>query len=114
MEAGLGTLLRLESGQADVVLAVADPTAKAIDVTRRVVEVGSGRAEVIVVANRVRGERDLEAVRAAAGSHELAAVPEDAAVTRAERDGRAPIDVDPGAAAVLAVGRLARRLARRR
>ena len=56
----MGTLLRLERGQADVVLAV---------------------------------------------------VPEDETITRAEREGRAPIDVDPGAPAVRALHGLAGRLA---
>ena len=34
MEAGVGTLLRLQPGQADVVLVVAEPSAKAIEVAR--------------------------------------------------------------------------------
>jgi hypothetical protein len=65
---------------------------------------------VVVVANRVRCEADLAAVRAALGQYELAIVPEDEAITRAERDGRAPVDGRTDAPAVRALSDLAERL----
>lgn len=111
MEAGVGTILRMEKGDADLVLVVADPSAKSIEVARRAAEMAAERARVIVVANRVRDETDVEAIRAGVGDHELVAVPEDAVVTRAERDGLAPIDVDAEAPAVRALSELATRLA---
>jgi CO dehydrogenase nickel-insertion accessory protein CooC1 len=111
MEAGMGTLLRLERGQADVVLAVAEPTEKSIDVARRAVEIASERARVIVVANRVTGDPDVEKIRNALPGPELAVVPEDAAITHAERQGRAPIDVAADAPAVQALSDLAEHLA---
>ena len=111
MEAGLGTLLRMSPGQADVVLVVAEPSAKAIEVARRAAEVASGKARVVVVANRVRSPEDVEAIRAVLGEHELVEVPEEPAIMRADREGVAPIDVDEAAPGVRAVVELADRLA---
>ena len=111
MEAGVGTVLRMEKGDADVVLVVADPSAKSIEVARRAAEIAAERARVIVVANRVRDEADLEAMRAGLGAHELVEVPEDPAVAHAEREGLAPIDVDPDAPAMRALRELGERLA---
>ena len=113
MEAGVGTLLRLAPGQADLVLVVAEPSAKSIEVARRAAEIAAERAAVIVVANRVRDEADLERIRAALGDHELVVVPEEPAIARADQDGTAPIDVDPDAPGVRALRDLADRLATR-
>ena len=110
MEAGVGTLLRVRPGQADVVLVVAEPSAKSIEVARRAAEIASERARVIVIANRVREEADVAAIRAVLGDYELLTVPEEAAITRADREGLAPIDVDPDAPGVGALVRLADRL----
>ncbi len=108
----MGTLLRLQPGQADVVLAVAEPSAKSIDVARRAAELGAERAAVIVVANRVRRDADVDAVRAGVDGHEIVVVPEEPAITRAEQEGRAPIDVAEEAPGVRALAALAERLAR--
>jgi CO dehydrogenase nickel-insertion accessory protein CooC1 len=111
LEAGVGTLLRLQPGQADVVLAVADPTSKAVEVARRALEIAGERARVIVIANRVRGESDLRAIRDALGAPEVVAVPEDGAITAAERNGAAPIDLAADAPAVAAIEALAAQIA---
>lgn len=110
MEAGLGTVSRILPGQIDVVLVVAEPSAKGIDVARRAAQIGASRARVIVVANRVREPADLEAIQAALGEHELVVVPEEPAIMRADRDGLAPIDVDPEAPGVKALIGLTERL----
>jgi CO dehydrogenase maturation factor len=110
MEAGLGTVSRVKPGQLDVVLVVAEPTVKGIDVARRAAQIASSRARVIVVANRIAGEADLDAVREALGSYELVAIPEEPVIARADQDGIAPIDLDPEAPGVLALLRLADRL----
>ena len=109
----MGTLLRLAPGQADLVLVVAEPSAKSIEVARRAAEIAAERASVVVVANRVRDEADLERIRAALGDHELVVVPEEPAIARADQDGTAPIDVDPDAPGVRALRDLADRLATR-
>jgi len=110
MEAGVGTLLRLQPGQADILLLIAEPTAKSIEVARRAAEISEGRARVIVVANKVRDNADIQRIRQVLSGHELVVVPEDEAIARADRDGLAPIDVDPQAAGVQAVVALAERL----
>jgi CO dehydrogenase nickel-insertion accessory protein CooC1 len=111
MEAGLGTVSRIGPGQLDAVLVVAEPSAKGIEVARRAASIGASRAPVIVVANRLRDEADLAAVRAATDGHELSAVPEEPVILRADREGLAPIDLDPGAPGVKALLGLADRLA---
>jgi CO dehydrogenase nickel-insertion accessory protein CooC1 len=111
LEAGLGTVLRMQAEQVDVVLAVAEPTAKSIEVARRAAESASGRAgRVIVVANRIASDADVEAVQAVLGEHEIVTVPEEPAIARADRDGVAPIDVDESAPGVRALTELADRL----
>ena len=111
MEAGVGTLLRMEKGDVDVVLVLANPSAKSIEVARRAVDIAAPLARVVVVANRVSESSDVEAVRAAIPGLDLAVVPDDPAIARADRDGRAPIDVDPGAPGVVALRALADRIA---
>jgi CO dehydrogenase maturation factor len=111
LEAGLGTVLRLAPGNADAVLVVANPTAKALEVARRAVEIAADKTEVIVLANRVRDEEDLDAIRAVIPDHELIVIPEDATIASADRDGVAPIDLDPDSPGVAAIVALADRLA---
>lgn len=111
LEAGVGTLLRLQPGQADVVLVVANPMAKSIDVARRALEVADGLAEVILVANRVKGPEDVEAIAHALGRQPQVVVPEDSVIAEADRDGEAPIDADAGAPGVVAIEALGERLA---
>ena len=111
MEAGLGTLFRVQPGQIDVVVVVAEPSAKGIDVARRAAQIGANRARVIIVANRVREQADLDAIQAALGDQEYVVVPEEAVIDRADRDGVAPIDLDPDAPGVRAIVGLAQRIA---
>jgi Flp pilus assembly CpaE family ATPase len=65
---------------------------------------------VVVLANRLRADADLEAIRAKLGDHELIPIPEDPAITLADRDGLAPIDIDEDSPAVRTLVDLARRL----
>lgn len=113
LEAGVGTLLRVEPGQLDLVLVVSDPSAKSVDVAVRALRIAEGKAPVIVVANRVRNDDDLAAIRDGVNGHELVVVPEDAAITLADRDGLAPIDVAPDAPGVRELVALAGRIAMR-
>ncbi len=107
MEAGVGTLLRMEPGQVDVVLVVAQPSAKSIAVARRGVEIASDLARVVVVANRVGGAADLEAIRGGLGDRELWVVPDDPVIADADREGTAPIDGDSSSPGVRALVELA-------
>jgi CO dehydrogenase maturation factor len=111
LEAGVGTVLRLPEDAADIVLVVVQPTAKSIEVARRVAPAASRKARVVIVANRVRDDDDLALIRAAFPDEEIAVVPDDEAIAAADREGRAPIDVDDEAPGVRAVVALADRLA---
>ena len=78
---------------------------------RRAIEIASGVTEIMVIANRVRDDSDVELIREALGDRELVVIPEDAVIAAADRDGIAPIDLDPDAPGVAALVRLAERLA---
>jgi len=108
LEAGVGTVLRLQPGQADVIVVVAQPTAKSLEVARRVLELAPDRApRVIVVANRVRNDADLAAITSAFPGQEIVVVPDDGAIVEADRRGVAPLDMAPEAPAVQALSGLA-------
>ncbi len=109
MEAGIGAVVR--SGGTDVVIVVAEPSVKSIDVARRAARAAEP-ARVIVVANRVRDEADAEAIRFELGGHEIVVVPEDPVIAEADEEGLAPIDVDPDAPGVKALRGLAERFGR--
>ena len=111
LEAGIGTIERIEAGVVDVLLVVANPTGKSLEVARRAIEIADGVTEIVVVANRVAGESDLELVREVLGDRELFVIPEDAVIAAADRDGLAPIDLDPDSPGVAALVRLAERVA---
>ena len=107
MEAGLGTVSRIRPGQLDLVIVIAEPSAKGVDVARRAAQIAVARARVLVIANRIREQSDLDAISAELGEHQLLAIPEEPVIARADRDGLAPIDVDPDAPGVRAVIELA-------
>ncbi len=110
LEAGVGAIVR--AGKADLVLVVVEPSVKSIEVGARVAAAAAAaETEVIVVANRVRGEADLETIRAELGDWEIAVVPDDPVIARADMEGRAPLDIDAGAPGVSALSDLAQRLA---
>lgn len=111
-EAGVGTLTRLGEQRVDAVLVVVEATPKSIEVGRRAVELASERklARVIIVANRIRHQGDVETIRAAFPDAEVVAVPDDPAIREADRYGVAPIDHAPEAPAVVALIGLAHQL----
>jgi len=111
LEAGLGTLERIEEGVLDVLLVVANPTGKSLEVARRAIELAEGVTEIVVVANRVADESDIELMREVLGDRDLFVIPEDPVIAAADRDGIAPIDLDPDAPGVAALVRLAERVA---
>jgi CO dehydrogenase maturation factor len=111
LEAGIGVLTRMETGSLDVVLVVANPTPKSIEVARRAAETAIARdIRVLVVANRVSNDEDLEAIRSVLGEHDMAIVPEDPVIARADAEGLAPIDVDDTSPGVRAIIEISERL----
>lgn len=109
LEAGVGAVVR--AGNADVVLVVANPTAKSIEVARRAVAIAKETSRVIVVANRVASDEDLADIEAVVGGEEMVVIPEDRGIANADRDGEAPLDAAPDSAGVAALVDLAARVA---
>lgn len=112
MEAGLEHLKRGTLEHADTLLIVVEPYFKSLEAAGRVAELarGLGVPALHAVANKVQSPRDEAAIRdfcAAKGLPVAAVVPFDADVAEAERQGRAPLDLAPDAAAVAAVRGLA-------
>lgn len=113
MEAGLehlswagGTLRHV-----DVLLIVAEPQAKVLLTARRAHRLATqlGVKRIAFVGNRARPgeEQRLEEFAGALGSELVAVVPEDPAVTTADRDAVCPLDSAPDSPAVQAIRRLA-------
>ncbi len=116
LEAGIGIVTRMDTGNVDVVLVVTNATGKSVDVARLAADSAVARgADVLVIANRIGPDDDLEAIRAALGHHEILVVPEDDAIRHADEQGLAPFDGardTPGVLALLGLGeRLAARVA---
>ena len=115
MEAGLEHLKRGTLEHAEALLIVVEPYFKSLEAAGRIAELGRnlGVPRLAAVANKARSERDEAAIRAYCAAHDLpvlAVVPFDDDVAEAEWQGRAVIDLAPGAAAVGAIRELAGRL----
>ncbi len=108
-EAGVGTLTRLGEEHVDTVVIVVEATPKSLEVGARAAALAQEKTvgRIVVVANRIRGEDDLETVKAAFPGMEVIGVPHDPRIVEADRKGVAPIDLDPDAPAVTALVGLA-------
>ena len=94
-------------------LVVVEPYYKSLETGRRMAVLGAdlGLERVALVANKVRDDRELDAVRRFAEQNGLAVagvVPFDEQMPEAERAGVAPLDFAPDARAIAAIGSLAR------
>src|SRR5919198_1975711 len=113
-EASPEHLSRGTARYADAMVAVVEPYYKSLETGRRMAALATdlGLERVALVANKVRDEQELEAVRAFADKNELevaGVVPYDERLPEAERVGQAPLDFAPDAPAVAAIGELAQR-----
>jgi CO dehydrogenase maturation factor len=111
-EASPEHLSRGTAKYADAMLVVVEPYYKSLETGRRMAILARdlGLERVALVANKIRDERELEAVREFAAQHGLeiaGAVPFDERLPEAERASSSPLDFDPEAPAVAAIGRLA-------
>lgn len=113
LEAGVGTLIRMQPGVADLVVVIAEPTVRSIETARRAAAIAGERADVVVVANRVTSEADPESVRAELGGYEIVVIPEDVAISQADKDGLAPVDASPNSPGVSAIAVLADKILER-
>jgi CO dehydrogenase maturation factor len=113
MEAGVGTLTRMEENSLDLALLVTKPSPKSIEVAGRAAQIIAERkiGPVLAIANRSRDQADLDRVRAALDGIEAVAVPDDPSIMEADRLGIAPFDLAPDSPAAQAVAALARRIA---
>lgn len=111
-EAGIGSVLRSEAGQIDVLVVVVEPYLRSLDVGRRLLEMAPDRGveRIIVVANKVRDEDDLEVMRTKLGAEVDFIVPSDEAVEEADLYGEAVVDRSPDAPAVVAIRTVAERI----
>jgi CO dehydrogenase maturation factor len=96
-------------------LLVVEPYFKSLETGRRMAALGRdlGLEHVALIANKMRGEADLEAVREFAQRNELEVggiIPYDEAMPGAERAGSSPLDFAPDGAAVAAIEQIARGL----
>lgn len=101
---------------ADAMVCVVEPWFKSLETGRRMAVLAKdlGLDDVKLIANKVRDERELEAVRQFAAQHDLelcGVVPFDDSLLDAERAGAAPLDFAPDSAAVSAIAQLAQEIA---
>lgn len=116
-EASPEHLSRGTGQHADAMICVVEPYFKSLETGRRMAALGAdlGLPRVALVANKVRDEREAQAVRSFAAQHDLelaGTIPYDEAMPAAERAQAAPIDHAPDSVAVAAITELAGRLAR--
>jgi len=114
-EASPEHLSRGTAKYADALLAVVEPYFKSLETGRRMAALARdlGLEDVKLVANKVRDERELEAVREFADSNGIevaGVVPFDEHMQLAERASKSPLDLDPNAPAVRAIGELAEKI----
>jgi CO dehydrogenase maturation factor len=113
-EASPEHLSRGTARYADAMVAVVEPWFKSLETGRRMAVLARdlGLARVALVANKVRDEKELEAVRAFAAQNDLdvaGVIPYDERLPEAERARQAPLDFAPDAPAVAAIAELAQR-----
>ena len=114
-EASPEHLRRGTAKYADVLVAVVEPYYKSLETGRRMAALANelGLDRVVLLANKIRDERELEAVREFAEAHELeviGAVPFDEGMQAAEQAGVSPLEHDPEMPFVEAIEDIAPRL----
>jgi len=112
-EASPEHLSRGTAKYADAMLVVVEPYYKSLETGRRMAVLAKdlGLERVALIANKIRDDAEVDAVREFAAKHRLevaGVVPYDERLPAAERAGAAPLDFAPDAPAVAAIGGLAR------
>jgi CO dehydrogenase maturation factor len=114
-EASPEHLSRGTARYADAMYAVVEPYYKSLETGRRMSVLGRdlGIERVALIANKIRDDHELDAVREFAAKHELevaGVIPFDERLPEAERAQQAPLDFDPDSPAVVAIRELGQRL----
>ena len=109
---GVMTVVRGDESQIDALVVVVEPYPRSAEVGRRLLEAAeaNGIHRRIVVANKIEGPEDLDALRRFLGVEPDLVIPDDRAVATADRVGTSPFDHDPGSPAVGVVRELAEAL----
>jgi CO dehydrogenase maturation factor len=115
-EASPEHLSRGTARYADTMLIVVEPYFKSLETGRRMAGLARdlGLDRVALVANKIRDEREVEAVREFAIKHDIevaGVVPFDEQLPEAERAQASPLDFAPDAPAVAAIAALGRQYA---
>ena len=115
MEASIEHLSRGTLRHVDVLLLITEPYYRALETVGRMAPLARelGIKHIYVVANKVRGPRDIEAIRRYCAEHELeviATLPFDEEVLEADQSGKPVLDAHPGASYVKVVEQLTDRL----
>jgi CO dehydrogenase maturation factor len=115
-EASPEHLTRGTAKYAEAMLTVVEPYFKSLETGRRMAALARdlGLERVVFLANKVRDEQELTAVREFAASHDLeiaGVVPFDDRLPEAERAQASPLDFAPDGPAVKAIANVARRFA---
>lgn len=114
-EASPEHLSRGTAQYAETMLIVVEPYYKSLETGRRMALLGKdlGLPQVALLANKIRDERELQAVRQFAGQHDLeiaGSVPFDESFPESERAQQAPLDFAPESAGVDAIANIGRQL----
>ncbi|MGQ0571879.1 MAG: hypothetical protein ACT4P5_20435 [Armatimonadota bacterium] len=117
MEAGLEHLSRGTPRHMDTIVAVIEPYFKSLETGRKVYDLAAelNIPRVYAVANKVQTAEDEDAIRAFCDRHGLdllATIPYDKVFLAADREGKAPLDLAPGARGVQEITHLAALLER--
>lgn len=118
MEASIEHLSRGTVRHVDALLVVTEPYYRALETLKRIVPLARelGIERVYAVANKVRTQRDEDAIRSYCATLPvtvLAVVPFDEAVQEADRRNKALVDYQPDAAAAKVIGQIAEALVAR-
>lgn len=105
MEAGIGSLSRLDESAIDVTLVVVEPTPRSIDVAQRGIHVADerGQGRIVIVANKIASDADRLRITDAFGDRPTVFIPEDPAIDAADRRGTSPSDDAPDSPGVQAI-----------
>lgn len=108
MEAGIGSLSRLDESAIDVTLVVVEPTPRSIDVALRGIHVADQRRQgrIVIVANKIVNDADRQRIVDAFGDRPTVFIPEDPEIDAADRRGTSPSDDAPDAPGVRAIERI--------
>ena len=114
-EASTEHLLVATAQHVDAMFVVVEPYFTSLETGRRTVMLAKdlGLERVALIANKVRGQKEVDAVEAFAADNDIeviGVIPFDDCFREAERVPRAPLDYDPEAAAMRAISELAPRL----